>query len=63
MARQVYKYTINVLKKVSFDPYLFKKELDKASKKLLPYELKELEIWVAAYVFNKPVLKEFLQTI
>ena len=60
MARQVYKYTINVLKKVSFDPYLFKKELNKAKKKLLPYEIEELKIWVDAFIFNKPNLQGFL---
>ena len=62
MARQVYVYTIKVLKKVSFDPHLFKKELDKAYKVLLPYEIEELKIWVDAFVFNKPSLQGFLNS-
>ena len=62
MARQVYVYTIKVLKKVSFDPNLFKKELDKAYKVLLPYEIEELKIWVDAFVFNKPSLQGILNS-
>ena len=57
MPRHVYTYTINVLKKVSFDPNLFQKELEKASKKLLPLEYRELMIWVKDHIKNKPVLQ------
>ena len=57
MPRYVYKYTISVLKKVSFDPNLFQKELEKASKKLLPLEYRELMIWVKDHIKNKPVLQ------
>jgi hypothetical protein len=35
MSRTVYNYTVEVLKKVSFNPKLFKRELEKASKKTL----------------------------
>lgn len=57
MPRHIYTYTIKVLKKVSFDPDLFRKELAKASKKLLPFEYRELMIWVKDYIQNKPVLQ------
>jgi len=39
------KYTKEVLSKVSFDRYLFEKELLKALKLLLPVEIKELKEW------------------
>ena len=57
MPRNVYEYTIKILKKVSFNADLFNKELEKASKKLLPHEFKELMIWVKLYVQNKPNLQ------
>ena len=37
MSKSIYNYTKDVLKKVSFDSILFKKELFKAFKVLLPY--------------------------
>ena len=60
MARSIYNYTINVLRKVSFDPALFKKELKKASRRLLPYEYNELIIWVKEFTANKPELEGVL---
>ena len=60
MARSVYNYTVEVLKKVSFNPTLFKKELRKASSRLLPYEYKELIIWAKQYALNKPALQAAL---
>ena len=57
MSRSVYNYTINVLKKVSFNPILFNKELKKASKRLLPYEYRELIIWVKKYSEQRPELQ------
>ncbi len=60
MARSVYNYTIKVLKKVSFNPTLFKKELRKASSRLLPYEYQELIIWAKQYALNKPALQAAL---
>lgn len=56
MSRSIYNYTIEVLKKVSFNPKLFNKELEKASKILLPYEYNELMIWVKNYTFQNPHL-------
>ena len=60
MARSIYNYTIDVLRKVSFDPALFKKELKKASRRLLPYEYNELIIWVKEFTANKPELEGVL---
>jgi len=57
MSRSVYNYTISVLKKVSFNPVLFNKELKKASKRLLPYEHRELIIWVKKYSEQRPELE------
>jgi len=56
MARAMFEYTKTVLKKVSFDTELFCKELEKAIKRLLPYELVELKIWLQKFTANKPEL-------
>ena len=56
MARQVFKYTKKVLKKVTFSFTLFKKELKKASEVLLPHEYEELKIWVDNYTIRYPHL-------
>ncbi len=61
MARAFYNYTITILNKVSFDPKLFKKELEKSYKALLPYEKKELNIWLQNFLLQKPHLKECLK--
>ena len=60
MAREVFKYTKKVLKKVTFSFTLFKKELNKASKVLLPHEYEELKIWVDALVKQNPQLNQCL---
>ncbi|MBS9773564.1 MAG: hypothetical protein KGV59_00180 [Tenacibaculum sp.] len=57
MARAVFEFTKTVLKKVSFNADLFCKELDKALKSLLPYEIEELLIWVNKFTSNKPELR------
>ena len=44
------------LKKVTFSFTLFKKELNKASKVLLPHEYEELKIWVENYINKYPHL-------
>lgn len=56
MARAMYEYTKTVLQKVSFNADLFCKELDKALKRLLPYEIDELTIWLKQFTANKPDL-------
>ncbi|TMM28847.1 hypothetical protein FDT66_13155 [Polaribacter aestuariivivens] len=56
MARAMFEYTKTVLKKVSFNSDLFCKELEKALKRLLPYEINELTIWLKQFTANKPEL-------
>lgn len=56
MPRKVFDYTKNVLIKVSFSVSLFKKELKKASKVLLPHEYEELILWVEHYITRLPHL-------
>lgn len=60
MARAMFEYTKEVLQRVSFDVSLFSKELQKAIKRLLPYELTELKIFVENLVHNNPQLKPSL---
>ena len=45
MARQAFEYTKTILKKMSFNPDLFQKELYKAYDTLLPHEIEELNIY------------------
>jgi DNA replication protein DnaD len=56
MARAMFEYTKTVLQKVSFNSELFCKELEKALQRLLPYEIKELTIWLEQFTANKPEL-------
>jgi DNA replication protein DnaD len=56
MARAMFEYTKTVLKKVSFNSDLFCKELEKALNMLLPFEVKELIIWLKQFTANKPEL-------
>lgn len=56
MARAIFDYTKTILKKVSFDTDLFIKELEKAIKILLPFEIEELRIWLLKFTANKPEL-------
>nr|WP_314287842.1 hypothetical protein [uncultured Capnocytophaga sp.] len=56
MKRAMFEYTKTILSKVSFDPTLFGKELNKAMDRLLPYEVEELKVWLDAYTKNKPEL-------
>ena len=39
------EYFKTILQKVSFDPYLFEKELKKAVRSLIPQELREFRDW------------------
>ncbi|MCK5678854.1 MAG: hypothetical protein KAH72_10330 [Flavobacteriaceae bacterium] len=63
MARAIFDYTKTVLKKVSFDAELFVKELKKAIKRLLPFEIEELRIWLVEFTVNKPELYDSLLVI
>lgn len=56
----MYAYTKNILERVSFDPLLFCKELEKALKVLLPYEIEQLTEWLLSYTAEKPELRQCL---
>ena len=60
MARAMFNYTKEILEKVSFDPSLFAKELDKAIKSLLPHEIEELYFFVAELATCNPDLERSL---
>lgn len=60
MAAGMLEYTKTVLKKVSFDARLFRRELEKAIERLLPNELMELKEWLLQFVTDKPELKKTL---
>lgn len=57
MARQILVYTKSILERVSFDVVLFCKELEKATRVLLPFELDELREWLLSYTEEKPELR------
>ena len=60
MSRMIYDYTKMVLERVSFDPDLFAKELKKAIRNLLPYEIEHLRSWLLFFTEEKPELKKCL---
>ncbi|WP_432673288.1 hypothetical protein [Flavobacterium sp. SM2513] len=57
MKKTMFSYTKNVLERVSFDPLLFCKEVRKALKVLLPYEIEQLKDWLMQYTEEKPELQ------
>ncbi len=59
MKKTMFAYTKNILERVSFDPLLFCKELEKALKILLPYEIEQLTEWLLQYTKEKPELKQY----
>jgi hypothetical protein len=60
MSKMMFDYTKSVLERVSFDPILFCKELEKAIKALLPYEMDLLREWLLTFTNEKPELKQCL---
>ncbi|MEI7509775.1 MAG: hypothetical protein WCJ62_09970 [Flavobacterium sp.] len=60
MSRLIYDYTKTVLERVSFDAKLFCKELEKALKTLLPYEIEQLREWLFNFTSEKPELRQCL---
>jgi hypothetical protein len=60
MSRIMFEYTKSVLERVSFDVTLFRKELEKSIKTLLPHELAQLREWLLNYIIEKPELKQCL---
>lgn len=63
MPRPMFSYTKRILESVSFDYSLFSKELEKAIKVLLPYEVEQLIDWLQNYILEKPELKACLLTV
>ena len=63
MSRLIYDYTKSVLERVSFDAKLFCKELDKAVRVLLPYEIEQLTEWLLNFTKEKPELRQCLLII
>ncbi len=58
MARQILMYTKSILERVSFDVVLFCKELEKATRVLLPFEIDELREWLLSFTEEKPELRQ-----
>lgn len=56
----MYTYTKSILERVSFDPKLFSKELKKAIKVLLPYEVEQLRDWLLQFTKDNPELQQCL---
>ena len=63
MPRMIYDYTKSVLERVSFDPALFCKELKKAIRVLLPYELEQLKKWLFNFTNEKPELRAYITIV
>lgn len=63
MPRMIYDYTKSVLERVSFDPALFLRELRKAVKTLLPYEIEQLKKWLQFFTQERPELKQCLTIV
>ena len=60
MARAMFEYTKTVLEKVSFDVSLFCKEVQKAMRRLLPYEIEELRVFIQSLIYQNPDLNQCL---
>ncbi len=60
MPRAFYNYTLTILEKVSFNPQLFKKELEKAYQSFLPHERLELKLWLKKFLIKHPQLAKEL---
>lgn len=55
----MFSYTKSILERVSFDPLLFCKEVEKALKILLPYEIEQLTDWLFQFTKEKPELRQY----
>ncbi len=60
MARMIYDYTKNSIERVSNDKDKFYRELRKAIKSLMPYELEKLYNWLLYFTSDKPYLNDYL---
>ena len=63
MPTRMFTYTKWILDGVIFDPILFCKEIEKALKVLLPYEIEELIDWVMQFTKEKPELRQCIISI
>lgn len=59
MKKTMFNYTKSILERVSFDPLLFCKEVEKALKILLPYEIEQLTDWLFHFTKEKPELRQY----
>ncbi len=57
MKKTMFQYTKSILERVSFDPNLFCKEVQKALKTLLPFEIEQLAEWLLDFTKEKPELR------
>lgn len=57
MSKTMVSYTKSILERVSFNPELFCKELEKAVKMLLPFEIEQLTEWLINFTKEKPELR------
>lgn len=53
-------HTIKILEKVSFSKDLFIKEITKAIKFLLPFEIEKLKEWIENFTKNKSELEDIV---
>ena len=60
MPQSMFSFTKSILERVSFDAKLFCKELEKAIKNLLPYEIEQLRDWLLQFTEEKPELRQCL---
>ena len=58
MYRMIYDYTKNSIERVSSDTLRFKRELKKALRNLLPFEIEKLRNWLSYFTQNKPELQQ-----
>ena len=63
MSKVTMDFTKSILERVSFDSVLFCKELEKAVKMLLPYEIEELITWLFNFTEEKPELRYCMNII
>ena len=57
MPQSMFMYTKSILERVSFNQKLFCKELEKAVKNLLPYEIEQLRNWLIDFTNERHELK------
>jgi len=63
MARAMFEYTKTILKKVSFNKELFANEIENALRRLLPFEITELYLWLKSFTKNKPELNGYITLV